>query len=170
LVATARGRRAHARRPQGDPRHGLDAPGLKSLTVPKNCLQLVARLPTALANRDGEITGGVDRDHLGLGSGAADIASLLFDSQRLRLARERLNRRIVEIAGEDGLRCTVDYTALARLALMAQPGEHDQFETLRRSATPPRTRPLTRGRWRLPPFVVVEPGVGERVAAVGVVV
>jgi len=64
----------------------------------------------------GEISGVVDWDHLGLGSRAVDLTSLLFDWQRLRLADEdaaasgggeRLVRRIVEIAGEDGLRCTV---------------------------------------------------------------
>jgi len=96
-------------------------------------------LSNALAS-EGEITGVVDWDHLGLGSRALDLTSLLFDWQRLRLASEhavvsdggeRLVRRIVAIAGEDGLRCTVAYAAIARLALSAQRGEHDQLETWR---------------------------------------
>jgi hypothetical protein len=87
-----------------------------------------------------EITGVVDRDHLGLGSRAADLTSLLFEWQRLQLADEaavasdggeRLVRRIVEIAGEDGLRCMVAYAAIARLALSAQRGEHAELERWR---------------------------------------
>jgi len=70
---------------------------------------------------------------------ATDLASRLFDWQRQRLASEgtavsggaeRLVR-IVEIAGDDGLRRTVAYAAIARLALSVQRGEHDQLETWR---------------------------------------
>jgi len=86
----------------------------------------------------GGVSGVVDWDHAGYGSRALDLTSLLFDWQRLRLAGEsgsvaeggeRLVRRIVEIAGEPGLRCTVTYAAIARLALSAQRGERDQLET-----------------------------------------
>jgi Ser/Thr protein kinase RdoA (MazF antagonist) len=66
--------------------------------------------------RDGVITGIVDWDHIGVGSRALDLTSLLFDWRRLQLAdefalapdgAERLVRRIVRVAGEPGLRCTV---------------------------------------------------------------
>jgi Phosphotransferase enzyme family len=66
--------------------------------------------------RDGVITGIVDWDHIGLGSRALDLTSLLFDWQRPQFADEsalapdggeRLVRRIVRIAGEPGLRSTV---------------------------------------------------------------
>jgi len=62
------------------------------------------------------------------------------DWQRLHLANagsgtadggERLVDRIVEIAGEQGLRCTNGYAAIARLALGRQRGERDQLETWR---------------------------------------
>jgi hypothetical protein len=45
---------------------------------------------------------------------------------------ERLVCRVVEIAGEPGVRCTVTYGAIARLALSARRGEPDQLETWRR--------------------------------------
>jgi Ser/Thr protein kinase RdoA (MazF antagonist) len=92
---------------------------------------------------NGVITGVVDWDHIGVGSRALDLTSLLFDWQRLRLADEdsvtadgadRLVRRVVEIAGEPGLRCTVTYGSIARLALSTQRGEHDQLATWRRVA------------------------------------
>jgi Ser/Thr protein kinase RdoA (MazF antagonist) len=90
---------------------------------------------------DGVITGVVDWDHVGLGSRALDVASLLFDWHRLLLADEtglaadggeRLVRRIVEIAGQPGLRCTITYGAIARLALSAKREESDQIEVWRR--------------------------------------
>jgi aminoglycoside phosphotransferase (APT) family kinase protein len=92
---------------------------------------------------NGVITGVVDWDHIGVGSRALDLTSLLFDWQRLRLADEdsvtadgadRLVRRVVEIAGEPGLRCTVTCGSIARLALSTQRGEHDQLATWRRVA------------------------------------
>lgn len=109
------------------------------------------RLPTAdivhgdlnLTNvlaRDGRITGVVDWDNVGRGSRALDLTSLLFDWHRQRLAGqtalaqdggERLVRRIIEIAGVAGLRCTVTYGAIARLALGAQRGDRDDCETWR---------------------------------------
>jgi hypothetical protein len=73
--------------------------------------------------RDGVITGIVEWDHVGVGSRALGLTSLLFDWQRLRLAHEsalapdggeRLVRRIVRVADEPGLRCTVAYGAIAR--------------------------------------------------------
>jgi Ser/Thr protein kinase RdoA (MazF antagonist) len=91
--------------------------------------------------QDGAISGVVDWDHLGVGSRALDLTSLLFDWQRLRLADEsivtadggeRLRGRIVEIAGEHGLRCTICYAAIARLALSRQRGEPEQVKTWRR--------------------------------------
>jgi hypothetical protein len=94
-------------------------------------------LSSVLAH-NGVITGVVDWDHVGVGSRALDLTSLLFDWQRLRLGDEtgvaadggeRLVRRIVEIAGELGLRCMVIYGAIARLALSAQRGESDQIES-----------------------------------------
>jgi aminoglycoside phosphotransferase (APT) family kinase protein len=90
--------------------------------------------------RGGAITGVVDWDAIGLGSRAVDLTGLLCDWQRLRLAGEpelapdggeRLVRRIVELAGEEGLRCAVTYHAIARLALTARRGERDAVETWR---------------------------------------
>jgi Ser/Thr protein kinase RdoA (MazF antagonist) len=91
---------------------------------------------------NGGLTGIVDWDHLGVGSRALDLTSLLFEWQRLRLADEtavtadggrRLTGRIVEIAGEPGLRCTIGYAAIARLALSRARGQdHQQVETWRR--------------------------------------
>jgi aminoglycoside phosphotransferase (APT) family kinase protein len=91
--------------------------------------------------QDGAISGVVDWDHLGVGSRALDLTSLLFDWQRVRLAHEsivtedggdRLRGRIVEIAGEHGLRCTICYAAIGRLALTRPRGEPKQVETWRR--------------------------------------
>lgn len=92
-----------------------------------------------LGGGDG-VSGVVDWDHAGYGSRALDLTSLLFDWQRLRLADERrvaadggerLVERIVEIAGDPGLRCTVCYAAIARLALSRQHGNRDQLESWR---------------------------------------
>jgi len=90
--------------------------------------------------RGGAVTAVVDWDHLGVGSRALDLASLLFDWQRLRLASpasaapgggERVRDRIVEIAGEHGLRCCVCYAAIARLALGWQQGQQDDVDMWR---------------------------------------
>ncbi|HEX6675156.1 MAG TPA: aminoglycoside phosphotransferase family protein [Actinomycetes bacterium] len=109
------------------------------------------RLPTAdLVHGDlgpanvladgGVISGVVDWDDVGLGSRATDLAGLLFGWHRLRLAGgpalapdggERLVRRIVAVAGEAGLRCTVAYGAVARLGLAAQRGEREDLATWR---------------------------------------
>jgi aminoglycoside phosphotransferase (APT) family kinase protein len=71
------------------------------------------------------ITGVVDWDEIGLNSRAADLTSILFDWHALALrdapglARHGsaiLRDRIIAIAGEDGLRCTIGYAALGRLA------------------------------------------------------
>ena len=85
----------------------------------------------------GAITGVVDWDDMGLGSRALDLTSLLFDWHRLALDPEpslasgegdRLIRLIVQIAGWNGLRCTVAYGAIARLALAAWRGESSDVE------------------------------------------
>jgi Phosphotransferase enzyme family len=90
---------------------------------------------------DGVISGVVDWDDLGVGCRAADLGGLLFDWHRLRLAGEaalapdgdqRLVRRIVEIAGDQGLRCVVAYGAVARLGLAVQRHEPDALRTWRR--------------------------------------
>lgn len=90
---------------------------------------------------NGGVTGIVDWDHVGVGSRALDLTSLLFEWQRLRLtdkrkatadAGRRLSGRIVEIAGEHGLRSTICYAAIARLALSRQRGDHQQVDTWRR--------------------------------------
>ena len=95
---------------------------------------------TNVLARDGRITGVVDWDDVGLGSRAFDLTSVLFDWQRLKLALESsveptgragLLRRILELVGDHGLRCTVAYGAIARLALTAQRGERTEFETWR---------------------------------------
>jgi len=98
------------------------------------------RLPTAdvvhhdfgLLAREGAITGVVDWDDAGAGSRATDLASLLFEWHRVRLDEpanaapgggQEIARRIAAIAGDDGLRCTITYVAIARLALSAQRGD-----------------------------------------------
>jgi hypothetical protein len=89
---------------------------------------------------DGVVSGVVDWDDVGVGCRAADLAGLLFDWHRLRLAGaeglapdggERLLRRIVEVAGDQGLRCVVAYGAVARLGLAAQRREPDALRTWR---------------------------------------
>jgi Ser/Thr protein kinase RdoA (MazF antagonist) len=87
---------------------------------------------TNVLTHHGAISGVVDWDHIGLGSRATGLTGLLFDWHRLRLddpgilpvGGDRLIGRIVEIVGRDGLRCTVTYGAIARIALSAQRGEH----------------------------------------------
>ena len=89
---------------------------------------------------DGAISGIVDWDDAGVGCRAADLAGLLLDWHRLRLAGEqalapdggqRLVRRIVGIAGDQGLRCVVAYGAVARLGLAVQRDEPDAVDTWR---------------------------------------
>jgi aminoglycoside phosphotransferase (APT) family kinase protein len=72
------------------------------------------------------ITGVVDWDEIGLNSRAADLTSILFDWHALALRGTPglasrggavLRDRIVAIAGEDGLRCTIGYAALGRLGI-----------------------------------------------------
>src|SRR6266516_2559357 len=96
---------------------------------------------TNVLGADGMITGVVDWDDVGVGCRAADLASLLLDWHRLRLAggealapdgAQRLAGRIVEIAGNQGLRCVVAYGAVARLGLAAQRNESDALRTWRR--------------------------------------
>jgi len=80
------------------------------------------------------ITGVVDWDEFGLNSRAADLTTILFDLQRLRLggdahllalASAQLLGRIVEAAGEQGLRCAITYAAIARLAVAHRRPESD---------------------------------------------
>ena len=72
------------------------------------------------------ITGVVDWDEIGLNSRAADVTSILFDWHALALrgtpglaprGSAVLRDRIVAIAGEDGLRCTIGYAAFGRLGV-----------------------------------------------------
>src|SRR5262249_19611604 len=78
----------------------------------------------------GVITGIVDWDHAGTGCRATDLATLLFEWQRLRLVAEtglapvaasgggqRIAGAILRIAGQAGLRCVLSYVAIANLAL-----------------------------------------------------
>src|SRR6266498_1487878 len=89
---------------------------------------------------DGVISGVVYWDDLGVGCRTTDLAGLLFEWYRLRLAGQdglapdgakRLVRRIVEIAGDQGLRCVVGYGAVARLGLSAQRNQSDALQTWR---------------------------------------
>ena len=93
---------------------------------------------TNIICREGAITGVVDWDDVGLGSRAADLTSLLFDFHRHELLqgdncrtaiRDRLVQRIEEIVGPDGLRCTVTYGAIGRIALSAQRREQEAIST-----------------------------------------
>jgi Ser/Thr protein kinase RdoA (MazF antagonist) len=95
---------------------------------------------TNILATDGVISGVVDWDDLGVGCRAADLAGLLLDWHRLRLAgaeglapegAQRLVRRIIDLAGEEGLRCTVAYGAVARLGLAAQRNEPAALRTWR---------------------------------------
>jgi Phosphotransferase enzyme family len=88
----------------------------------------------------GVVSGVVDWDDVGVGCRTTDLAGLLFEWYRLRLAgeaalapdgAERLVRRIVQIAGDQGLRCVVAYGAVARLGLAAQRNQSDALQTWR---------------------------------------
>jgi aminoglycoside phosphotransferase (APT) family kinase protein len=80
--------------------------------------------------RDGAVTGVVDWDDAGTGSRATDLASLLFDWHRLRLAGRqaapgggaKIASRISAVAGDKGLRCVIAYSAIDRIALTARRG------------------------------------------------
>jgi aminoglycoside phosphotransferase (APT) family kinase protein len=83
------------------------------------------------------ITGVVDWDEFGLNSRAADLASILFDWHRVYLSdetgageggAEELLRRIASIGGEAGLRCTVSFAAVTRLATAHRRGQPDALE------------------------------------------
>jgi aminoglycoside phosphotransferase (APT) family kinase protein len=71
------------------------------------------------------ITGVVDWDEFGLNSRAADLVALAFDCERLRdaAAVAKLLDRIVEIAGEDGLRCLMSYRTIAHVSARVRRGE-----------------------------------------------
>jgi len=68
-----------------------------------------------------------EADRRGVASGGSDLLTGAAGSG----GGERLVRLIVEIAGEYGLRGTIAYAAVARLALSAQRGERDQLATWR---------------------------------------
>jgi aminoglycoside phosphotransferase (APT) family kinase protein len=74
---------------------------------------------------DGSITGVVDWDTGGLNSRAVDLTALAFDCVLLddRPAADGLVARIVEIAGEDGLRCLVAYRLISHVAARARRGD-----------------------------------------------
>lgn len=75
------------------------------------------------------ITGVVDWDEFGLNSRAADLATLLTECARLGADAEldRLLGRIVELAGENGLRCLVAYRMLGHLAAAARRHEREDI-------------------------------------------
>ena len=85
---------------------------------------------------NGQVTGVIDWDALGYGSRASDLAGLIFDWHRFRLAGDdiategetRIVNRIVELVGEAGLRCSIGYGAVGRLGLAAQRGTRDDLE------------------------------------------
>ena len=88
----------------------------------------------------GAVRGVVDWDDAGRGCRALDLTTLLFEWHRLHQAgaavapdgRERLADRIVDLAGERGLRSTVTYGAIARLALTSRRGELSELAAWRR--------------------------------------
>jgi aminoglycoside phosphotransferase (APT) family kinase protein len=88
---------------------------------------------------EGRITGVVDWDAIGHGSRATDLAGPLFDWHRIRRAggnvtaagHLRIVRRVVEIAGDEGLRCAITYAAIARLALTAERRDDAELEEWR---------------------------------------
>jgi aminoglycoside phosphotransferase (APT) family kinase protein len=78
------------------------------------------------------ITGVVDWDEVGFNSRAADLVSILFDWYALALrgghglaprGNVLIRDRIVAIAGEDGLRCTIGYATLGRLGITHRRGQ-----------------------------------------------
>jgi hypothetical protein len=84
------------------------------------------------------ITGVVDWDEMGLNTRAADLTSILFDWQALALRGAPglaprggaiLRDRIVAIAGENGLRCTIGNAALGRLGVTHRRREGRGFAT-----------------------------------------
>ena len=73
----------------------------------------------------GTITGVVDWDAGGLNSRAVDLTALAFDCVLLEdgEAADDLAKRIVALAGEDGLRCLVAYRLVSHVASRARRGE-----------------------------------------------
>jgi hypothetical protein len=82
------------------------------------------------------ITGVVDWDEFALNSRAADLTALAFDCERLAaggspasaVAVGRLLGRVLEIAGEDGLRCLVSYRAIGHVSACARRREQEGLE------------------------------------------
>lgn len=77
---------------------------------------------------DGEtVTGVVDWDEFGLNTRAADLTALAFDCELLGdiAAVGKLVARIVEIAGEEGLRCLVSYRVVSHIAARARRRERE---------------------------------------------
>ena len=73
----------------------------------------------------GTITGVVDWDTGGLNSRAVDLTALAFDCVLLEdgATADALAKRIVELVGEDGLRCVVAYRLVSHVASRARRGE-----------------------------------------------
>jgi aminoglycoside phosphotransferase (APT) family kinase protein len=94
---------------------------------------------TNILFEDGIVRGVVDWDDAGRGCRALDVTTLLFEWHRLRIGGsdvplgggERLVGRIVDIATEQGLRSTVTYGAVARLALTSRRGDRAEFAVWR---------------------------------------
>jgi aminoglycoside phosphotransferase (APT) family kinase protein len=80
---------------------------------------------TNVLAENGTITGVVDWDEFGLNSRGADLTALTFDCELLseRSAADALVARIVEIAGEDGLRCLLAYRMISHVAARRRRGE-----------------------------------------------
>lgn len=68
------------------------------------------------------ITGLIDWDEFGLNSRDIDLTALAFDCERLGDgdAADVLFARVVSIAGTEGLRCLVSYSALGHLAALVR--------------------------------------------------
>ncbi len=80
------------------------------------------------------ITGVVDWDEVGLNSRAADLTSILFDWHALALRGAPglsprggtvLRDRVVALAGEAGIRCTIGYAALGLVGMTHRRRQHE---------------------------------------------
>jgi hypothetical protein len=94
---------------------------------------------TNILFQDGVVRTVVDWDDAGRGCRAVDATTLLFEWHRLRADGsdvhrgddKRLVNRILDIASESGLRSTVTYGAVARLALSSRRGDEAKFAVWR---------------------------------------
>lgn len=92
---------------------------------------------------DGRVSGVVDWEGGGFGTRAVDLACLLFEGERLRLAdepglppdgAERILARFETSGGEGALRLTVAYRAVAVLGVTAGRGERERLDGWTRTA------------------------------------